>query len=137
MNQSEQSAIIKRNLATIENHVRLEATDVDEALKLYTDDVVWESPARRAVYRGKKEIRDNYLRIFSSMKDVVIEPLERFATADRVVDDTLVKFTLSGDGFVNAPLPTGAHVELRLVHIFDMRDGKIAKEKVFELWREI
>ena len=71
------------------------------------------------------------------MKNVVIEPLERFATENRVVDDTLVKFTLSGDGFVNAPLPIGSHVELRLIHIFDMRDGKIAKEKVFELWREI
>ena len=137
MHQKESYAIIERNLATVENHLELEATDVDEALKLFTDDVVWESPLRGAVYRGKKEIRENYLRLFSSMKIVVLEPLDRFATADRVVDDTLVKFTLAGDGFVNAPLPVGANVELRLVHIFEMRDGKIAREKVFESWREI
>jgi len=28
-------------------------------------------------------------------------------------------------------------VELRLVHIFEMRDGKIARESTFEIWRKL
>ena len=125
---------IEKNLALVEDHVRLEATDVDAALKLYTDDVVWESPLRKIVCRGKAAIRQNYLRIFSSMKNVVIEPLERFATADRVFDDVIVNFKHTGEGFVNAPLPVGARVELRLAHVFELRDGKIARETVYEMW---
>jgi hypothetical protein len=31
------------------------------------------------------------------------------------------------------PYPVGTHVFMRIVHVFDMRNGKIAKEKVFEM----
>lgn len=38
--------------------------------------------------------------------------------------------------FKNAPLPVGTDVELRLVHIFDIRDGKIAGVRVYEIWNK-
>jgi ketosteroid isomerase-like protein len=33
--------------------------------------------------------------------------------------------------------PAGARIEMRLVHIFEMRDGKIAKEIVFDMGQPI
>ena len=66
-----------------------------------------------------------------------MEPIETFATEDRVVDDCRVRFTLTGDGFVTAPAEVGDRVELRLVHIFEMRDGRIARESTFEMWRKL
>ncbi len=42
------------NLATVEAHFHSEAAnEVDEALKLYTDDIVWEAPARNLIFQGK------------------------------------------------------------------------------------
>ena len=44
------------NLATVEAHFHSEAAnEVDEALKLYTDDIVWEAPARNLIFQGKED----------------------------------------------------------------------------------
>jgi hypothetical protein len=40
-----------------------------------------------------------------------------------------------GDGVENAPVPVGTEVEIRLLHIFEMREGKISRELVFEHWQ--
>ena len=43
---------IAANLATVEAHFHIEAAnEVDEALKLYTDDIVWEAPARNMIFQ--------------------------------------------------------------------------------------
>ena len=68
------------------------------------------------------------------MEDVEFETLQRFATEDRVVDDSVVRFRLTGEGYL--PLQPGAQVEMRLVHIFEMRDGLISKEIGYEMWRQ-
>ncbi len=66
------------------------------------------------------------------MKDVKFHICyERFATADRVVDDSICTFEVAADGVW--PYPVGTQVFIGVVHVFDMRDGKIAKEKVFEM----
>ena len=51
---------------------------------------------------------------------------DRFSTDDRVVDDSVVTFQVAKKGFV--PIPVGTKCEMRLTHIFEMRDGKISKE---------
>lgn len=135
MNHAKSAKIVENNLEVVERHLMLEAVDIEKALELYTDDIVWES-SRGIACRGKDAVRENYQKLFSSMTDIELVPLERFATEDRVVDDTLVRFTFSRDGIPNAPLAVGSRVEMRLVHIFEIRSGKIAREKVFEMWRE-
>ena len=60
------------------------------------------------------------------MRNVKFQPIQRFATEDRVVDDSILTFEVAKDGYFN--FPVGARVEMRLVHIFKMRDGKITKE---------
>jgi ketosteroid isomerase-like protein len=128
--------IIASNLAAVEEHFHSEAAnDIERALELYTDDIVWEAPARNLVFQGKKDVADNYRKLFASIREVEFRNLQRFATADRVVDDSIVTFELIKDGFL--PLQVGQKVEMRLAHIFEMRDGKISKEIAFEMWRPV
>ena len=119
--------VIAENLAVIEAHFGSEAAGrIDAAIDLYTDDIVWEAPSRNLVIKGKEAVAANYREIFSVLKDVEFHTMDRFATADRVVDDCVVTFEVARDGFI--PLPLGTKGEMRLTHIFEMRDGKISKE---------
>ena len=128
--------MIERNLAVVAEHIENEARDPALVLSLYTDDVVQEFPSRGLRFEGKAAIEANYRRMFASIENVEMFPIERFATDERVVDDILVHFTLVGDGMVGAPVRTGRPVALRLVHIFHMREGLISKEIVHEHWQE-
>ncbi len=121
------SDIIATNLAAVEAHFGSEASGrIEDALELYTDDVVWEAPSRHLVIEGKAAVAANYREIFSVINDVEFHLLDRFATEDRVVDDSIVTFTVAREGFI--PLPLGSKGQMRLTHIFEMRDGKISKE---------
>jgi ketosteroid isomerase-like protein len=128
---------VQINLDIVEQHIQGEARDVDSILGLYTDNVVLEIPRRALRFVGREQIRANYLAMWPSMTDARLTPLDRFATADRVVDDMLVHMRLIGPGMVNAPVPIGSRVELRLVHHFSMRGGLIEREQVFETWRPL
>ena len=130
--------LIAANLAAVEAHFHSEAAnEVEQALELYTDDIVWESPARDLVFRGKEATGENYRRMFASFQVEEFRCLDRFATEDRVVDDSVATLTLIGDGVANAPAPVGSKVEIRLLHVFEMREGRISRELVFEDWRVI
>ncbi len=128
---------IARNLACVEKHFHSEATDeVEAALDLYTDDIVWDAPALNGLnrcYSGKEAVAKNYRELFASMRNVTFEPLQRFATEDRVVDDSKVTFEIARASYW--PWALNEKIEMRLVHIFEMRDGKIAKELVFDMGR--
>lgn len=130
--------LIAANLAAVEAHFHSEAAnEVEKALELYTDDIVWESPARDLVFRGKEATGENYRRMFSSFKVEEFRCLQRFATEDRVIDDSVATMVLTGDGVENAPAPVGSKVEIRLLHVFEMREGKISRELVFENWKVV
>ena len=131
MNQKQ----IAQNLAAVENHFHSEAlSDVAAALETFTHDVVWEAPAPNGLNRsftGKEAVANNYRQLWASMRNVNFQPLQRFATEDRVVDDSNVTFEVAKDGYWH--FPVGSQIEMRLVHIFEMRDGKIAREIVFDM----
>lgn len=130
--------LIAANLAAVDAHFHSEAAnEVEKALELYTDDIVWESPARDLVFRGKEATGENYRRMFGSFKVEEFRCLQRFATEERVVDDSVATVVLVGGGVENAPAPVGSKVEIRLLHVFEMREGKISRELVFESWRII
>ena len=57
------------------------------------------------------------------------------AQPDRVFDDKWTTFRISGDGFDNCPFPIGTKVKMRLLHNFHIRDGMIAKDNGYEVWR--
>ena len=127
---------IAENLACVESHFHSEAQDeIEAALELYTDDIVWEAPAPNGLNRsfaGKEAVAGNYRELFASMRGIEFQPLQRFATADRVVDDSVVTFEVAREGYW-PHFSEGQKVTMRLVHIFEMRGGKIAKEIVFDM----
>lgn len=129
--------MIHANLATVDAHIRGEAQDPASVMDLYTDDIVLEVPSRGLRFATKAEIEANYIRMFGAMAEVEILPMDRFATRDRVVDECLVRFRITGEGFDGAPCGPGDHVELRLLHVFHMRDGLIAREVVYEGWKKL
>jgi ketosteroid isomerase-like protein len=130
---------IARNLACVEKHFHSEAVnEVEAALDLYTDDIIWDAPALNGLnrsYSGKQDVAKNYLDLFEAMHNVRFQPLQRFATEDRVVDDSIVTFEIAKAGYW--PWPINTKIEMRLVHIFEMRDGKISRELVFDMGRPI
>ena len=124
--------IREKNLEVVEAHFHSEElNEIEAALELYTDDIVWEAPARGLRFAGKTDVAQNYYQIFGSVKDVSFLNLDRFATEDRVTDDSIVKFTIIKEGYL--PFQIGQQVEMRLVHIFEMRSGKISKEIAVEM----
>jgi ketosteroid isomerase-like protein len=128
---------IAQNLACVEKHFHSEAVDeVEVALDLYTEDAIWDAPALNGLDRrfsGKNAVAKNYRELFASMRNVRFQFLQRFATEDRVVDDSIVTFEIARVGYW--PWPLDEKIEMRLVHIFEMRDGKISRELVFDMGR--
>jgi len=136
LSQTDRDAMIVANLAAVEQHFHNENPDgIDAAVAVYTDDIVWEVPARGLVLRDREEVKQEYLRIFDSMQVHKITNLHRFATEEWVFDDSIFDITLIGDGFRNCPFPVGTHVSIRLTHAFQCRDGKICRENGYEIWR--
>ena len=130
---------IAQNLAAVENHFHNEGlNEVEAALETFTDDIVWEAPAPNGLnrsFKGKEAVAKNYRELFASMRDLKFQFLQRFATEDRVVDDSIVRFEVAKDGYWH--FPVGSKIEMRLVHIFEMRDGKISREILFDMGRPV
>jgi ketosteroid isomerase-like protein len=130
---------VAQNLAVVESHFHSEAlNEVEVALETFTDDIVWEAPAPNGLNRsfsGKEAAARNYRELFASMRNVKFQFLQRFATEDRVVDDSIVTFEVAKDGCWD--FPVASKIEMRLVHIFEMRDGKISREIVFDMGRSV
>ena len=123
-------------LDLVDIHLHEENPDrIHECIKLYTEDAIWETPARNVSYRGRETIKNMYLRVFNSAEAITFHSIERFATPDRVFDDMWATFRISSDGFENFPFPIGTKVKMRLLHNFHICDGMIAKEIGYEIWR--
>jgi hypothetical protein len=136
ISEAERADIIARNIAAVDVHFHNENADsIDVAVGVYTDDIVWEVPARGLVHRDRETVKEEYLRIFGSMNVHKITNLHRFASEEWVFDDSIFEFTVGGDGFRNCPFEPGTRVSMRLVHAFQCRDGKICRENGYEIWR--
>jgi SnoaL-like domain len=132
--------IVARNLAVIDAHFHNEnPADIDQAIDLYGETIVWEVPARGVLLRDKAAVKEAYLRLFDSYQIHAMTPVRRFGTGNFVVDDTIAELTLVGDVERNVPgcpLPAGTRVSMRIVHIFEHDDeGRIIRENGYELWR--
>ena len=133
---TQKDSVVRANIEAVAAHFHNESVnEVEKACALYTDDIVWEAPARGLSFRDKKDVAANYRKMFASMKDVEIRNLQRFATEDRVFDDSVFHCKVIGPDFL--PVPVGSSIEMRLVHIFEMRKGKISKETAFEMWKVV
>ena len=93
---------IAQNLTCVDGHFHSEAeNDIEAALQLYTDDIIFEAGALNGLNRsfsGKQAVAKFYRELWATMRDVKFQPLQRFATEDRVVDDSLASFEVVRDG---------------------------------------
>jgi ketosteroid isomerase-like protein len=123
--------IIQLNMAAVQMHFDAEkAGDWEKIGQIYTDDIIWERACVNQLVEGKEAVAAAYVKLFSGLRDYDFHSYDRFATEDRVVDDSLFTFTVAKEGIM--PLPVGTKAKLRLVHIFEMRGGKVSKELVME-----
>ena len=132
--------VIDRNLRVVDAHFHNEnPDDIDKAIDLYGDSIVWEVPARGVLLRDKAAVREAYLNIFKSYNIHSMTPVRRFGSGNFVVDDSIAVMTLVGDVEHNVPgcpFPAGTEVSMRIVHIFELDDeGRIIRENGYELWR--
>jgi SnoaL-like domain len=134
--------IIERNLAAVDAHFHNEnPADIDKAIDLYGDTIVWEVPARGVLLRDKAAVKEAYLKLFDSYQIHKMIQIRRFGAGNWVTDDSLAEMTLVGDVENNVPgcpFPAGTEVSMRIVHIFELDDaGKIIRENGYELWRRL
>lgn len=129
--------LIAHNLRVVEAHFHNENPDnIDEALRLYGPNVVWEAPVRGQVYDDPELVKAAYLAIFRTVHFNRTTLLRRFATERFVFDDQIADLTVVGDEMPNFGFKRGHRVSMRLVHCFEMENGKIVREIAYEISRE-
>ncbi len=128
--------LIAHNIKVVEAHFHNETPDlVDKAIALYATDIVWEAPARGLVYTDPAQVKDAYLGIYRTVHFNKATTLRRFATEDFVFDDQVIDMTVVGEEMPNLGFEPGDRISMRLVHCFEMKDGRIAREIAYEISR--
>src|SRR3954447_3914903 len=136
VSQMRREELVAHNLKVIEAHFHNENPEsIDKALTLYAPDMVWEGPNRGQVYTDPARVREAYMAIFRTVHFNRTITLRRFATEDFVFDDQLCDMTVVGDEMPNLGFKPGKRISMRLVHCFEMKDGKIAREIAYEMSR--
>lgn len=117
----------------IERHFAAEnAHDVEATLATYTDDIVWDDVTHRdAPFHGKEEVGAVYSSIIDAIPDVVLTSTKRFTGEGGryVVDESVLTGHVHGEwaGMKGG----GAPVSVRILHIFEIRDGLISYENAW------
>lgn len=115
----------------IDRHFAAEnAHDVEATLATYTDDIVWDDVTHPACpVQGKEAAGEIYKSIIDSIPDINLESVLRFSAGDRVVDEAILTGHVHGEwaGIDGG----GAPVRVRILHVFDIRDGLIARENTW------
>ena len=116
----------------IDQHFAFEATDdVEGVLGSLTEDAEHEivpSPFGRLT--GRAAIRGMYETLFRDLKGEGATPVRRLYGADFVVDETVWHGRIE-DGRPFLCDGKSGPVSFRLLHIFEFRDGRIARENVW------
>lgn len=117
----------------VDRHFAAEnAHDVAATLATYTDDIVWDDVTHPdAPFHGKEEVGRVYSSIIDAIPDVKLESVKRFSGEDGrfVIDESLISGHVQGEwAGMNGG---GAPVEVRILHIFEIRDGLISYENAW------
>jgi steroid delta-isomerase-like uncharacterized protein len=117
----------------IDRHFAAEnAHDVAATLATYTDDIVWDDITHPdAPFRGNEEVGRVYSSIIDAIPNVKLESVKRFSGEGGrfVVDESIISGHVRGEwAGMNGG---GAHVEVRILHVFEVRDGLICYENAW------
>ncbi|MEO6340278.1 MAG: nuclear transport factor 2 family protein [Caulobacteraceae bacterium] len=80
--------------------------------------------------RDKAGVRAYYERLFNSAKGESVTPLKRYYGDDFIVDETMWHGEIT-DGSVFLCDGKSGKVDFRLLHIFEFKDGMIAREQAW------
>ena len=118
--------IIDRNFAAENAH------DVPATLATYTDDIVWDDVTHPdAPFHGKEEVASVYSTIIDAIPDLRLETVRRLNDEGGrfVVDESIISGHVVGEwAGVNGG---GAPVSIRILHVFELRDGLISHENAW------
>lgn len=117
----------------IDRHFAAEnAHDVQATLDTYTEDIVWDDVTHPdAPFHGKDEVAAVYSSILDAIPDLVLTSVRRFEGdgGRYVVDESILSGHVEGEW---SGIPGGgAPVEVRILHIFELRDGLISYENAW------
>lgn len=117
----------------IDRHFAAEnAHDVEGTLSTYTDDIVWDDVTHPAApFHGKEQVGAVYSSIIDAIPDVRLESVRRFTGEGGrfVVDESLLTGHVEGQW--SGMQGGGAPVQVRILHIFELRDGLICYENAW------
>lgn len=115
----------------IEDHFRREADgDVEGTLTTLTDDVVHDvvgDPAGEL--HGPGAVAQRYGHLFSNVKGERADVKHRLYGENFVVDDKIWTARVTGE-FMGIP-GHGRRISIRVLHVFEFRDGLISRENVW------
>lgn len=116
----------------LEQHFAFEAADdIEGVLSTFTDDVehdvVGFPPGPQ---RGKDAVQAFYEQLFLLIEQVGYQPLHRYYGPDTLVDEVL--YTGIVDGRLVGLEGRRGPATYRLLHILEFRDGKIARENIWQ-----
>ena len=115
----------------IEEHFRQEAEgDVEGTLKTLTHDVVHDvvgDPAGEL--HGPEAVAGRYGHLFGNVRGERADVKHRLYGDDFVVDDKIWTARVTGE-FMGIP-GNGRRISIRVLHVFEFRDGLISRENVW------
>jgi ketosteroid isomerase-like protein len=116
----------------INDHFLYEATDnVDGVLASLADDAEHEIvPSPFGVLRDRAEIRAFYERLFGDLKGDSVTPLRRLYGDDFVVDEAIWHGHVNNGRQFLCDGKSG-RVSFRILHILELRNGRINRENVW------
>ena len=129
--QSEYGPERDRALAIVETHFAAEnAHDIPGTLATYAEDLVWDDVSNpECPVKGKDAAARNYAEILATIPDLTMVSTFRFASADHVVDESILSGYVRGS-FLGIEAH-GTPISFRILHVFDIRDGLIAREQAW------
>jgi steroid delta-isomerase-like uncharacterized protein len=117
----------------VDRHFAAEnAHDVPATLATYSDDIVWDDVTHPlSPVHGKDAVGAVYADIMSAIPDVRLDTVRRLEDASGafVVDESIL--TGHVDGMWAGLEGDGAPVRVRILHIFNVRDGVIYRENAW------
>jgi steroid delta-isomerase-like uncharacterized protein len=115
----------------LDEHFRQEAAgDVEGTLKTFTDDVVHDVVGDPAgVLHGPNAVGQRYGHLFANVRGERTQTLHRLHGENFVVDDKIWTARVDGE-FLGLP-GHGRQIDVRVLHVFEFRDGLIARENVW------
>ena len=118
--------------AAVNEHFGFEAADdLDGVMRSLAGEVEHEIvPSPVGVLHDKAKVRAYYAMLFESVKGESVTPLKRYYGDDFIVDETLWQGEIS-DGRAFLCDGKSGKVSFRLLHIFEFKDGKIAREQAW------